>query len=247
MPSQVQNHKAGARGFSFLEVVLVVGLMSILMWAVLSQMTLINQAARSEQVKVDIFQESREFADQLVRDLHQAGYPSIHMFDTSSVSWSPAFSSPLYSDSRLATGLIKISPSEVQFEGDVDGDGYVHIVDYVLQSSGNNCPCLQRSDVLKSSGIAVLSNDIQNVENAGTTADPIFVGYTATGTLISSADETTAAGLNNLASIQTVQYFIKVKAATLDPRTGQAAETTLSGQVKINNCSLAASGQANSC
>jgi hypothetical protein len=223
----------------------VVALMSLLMWAVLNQISLLQQRTRTEQVKVDIFQESREFADQLVRDLHQAGYPNIRMFQTS--GWSPALSSPSYNDFRLATGIIKIAPSEVEFEGDVDGDGYVHVVDYVFGSSGNNCPCLRRSDVLKSSGTTVLSNDVQNVENAATSVDPIFIAYTASGTSVTSEDMTTSAGQTALATIKTVQFILKVKAAIKDPRTGQAPETTLSGQVTIKNCSLAATGQTNSC
>jgi hypothetical protein len=224
---------------------MVVALMSVLMWAVLNQISVAQQRTRTEQVKVDIFQESREFADQLVRDLHQAGYPSIRMFQTS--GWSPALSSPSYSDSRVAAGIIKIAPGEVTFEGDVDGDGYVHVVDYVLESSGNNCPCLERSDVLKSSGATVLSNDVQNVENAGTSEDPIFIAYTASDFSVTSQDMTTTAGQDALATVKTVQFILKVKAATKDPRTGQAPETTLSGQVTIRNCSLAATGQSNSC
>jgi hypothetical protein len=92
-----------------------------------------------------------------------------------------------------------------------------------------------------------LSNDVQNVENAGTSADPIFIAYTASGTAVTSADMTTGAGQISLATIKTVQFVLKVKAPIVDPRTGQAPETTLSGQITIRNCSLAASGQSNSC
>ena len=240
-----QRSRKNCQGFSLLEMMIAVALLALLMWVVLSQVSTAQERTRTEQVKVDIFQESREFADQLVRDLHQAGYPNIRMFQTS--GWSPTLSSPSYNDSRLATGITKIAPGEVTFEGDVDGDGYVHVVDYVLRSTGNNCPCLERSDVLKSSGTTVLSNDVQNVENAGTAADPIFIAYTAAGTAVTSEDMTTSAGQNALATIKTVQFILKVKAAIEDPQTGQAPETTLSGQVAIRNCSLAAAGQTNSC
>ena len=195
-------------------------------------------------MKVDIFQEAREFADQFVRDLHQAGYPSARMFDTS--GWSPALASPATGDSRIAVGITKIAANEITFEGDVDGDGNVHTVDYVLQTTGNNCPCLQRSDNLKS-GTAVLSNDVQNVQSAGTTADPIFIGYTSSGTTVTSADMTTAAGKIALATIKTVQFTLKVKSPVVDTQTLVAPETTLGGQVTIGNCSLAATGQTNSC
>ena len=224
---------------------LVLLLVSLIMGAVLSQVGLVQQRARTDQVTVDIFQESREFADQLMRDLHECGYPSIRMFDTS--SWSTALASPSYSDTRLATGVILISSSEVKFEGDVDGTGNVSIVDYQLVSSGNNCPCLQRSQVLKSTGGTSFSNELQNVQSAGTSSDPIFVGYDGSGTAITSADLTTGAGQNSLASLKTIQWQIKIKAAIVDPQTGLAPETTLHGQAVIGNCSLAASGQTNSC
>jgi prepilin-type N-terminal cleavage/methylation domain-containing protein len=232
-------------GFSLLELMVVVALVSIVFGAVVTQLSLVQQRTRTEDVKLDIFQEAREFGDQIMRDLHQAGYPSVRMFDTS--SWSVAPASPESSDSRLATGIIKISPSEIEFEGDVDGTGVVSVLDYDLVATGNNCPCLQRSQVLKSTGGTSFSNELQNVESAGTTADPIFIAYDSNGNSISSADMTTGAGQNSLASIHTVQWQIKIKAAIADSRTGQAPETTLHGQALIKNCSLAATGQSNSC
>jgi hypothetical protein len=167
------------------------------------------------------------------------------MFDTS--SWTTAVSSPASNDSRLATGIILIGPGEIQFEGDVEGDAKIDVLDYKLVATGNNCPCLQRGGVDKSTGTATLSNEVQNVQSAGTTADPIFVGYTAAGTAVTSADMTTAAGKVALATIKSVQIRIRTKAAILDTQTGQAPETTLGGQVTIVNCSLATTGQTNSC
>jgi prepilin-type N-terminal cleavage/methylation domain-containing protein len=244
MKQRTMKQPTMSRGFSLLEVMVVVALMTILIGSVLSMITVTQQRARAEQVKVDIFQESREFADQFVRDLHQAGYPSTRMFDTS--GWSPALASPAYTDSRIATGVIKIAANEIKFEGDVDGDGNVHTVDYQLTATGNNCPCLTRSDILKT-GTAVFSNDVQNVQTAGTSADPLFIGYTSSGTTVTSADTTTSAGLQALATIKTVQFILKVKAPIVDTQTLVAPETTLGGQVTIGNCSLAATGQTNSC
>ena len=73
------------------------------------------------------------------------------------------------------------------------------------------------------------------------------MAYTASGTTVTSDDMTTGAGLNALATIGTVRFILKVKAPIVDTQTCQAPETTLGGQVTIGNCSLAATGQTNSC
>jgi prepilin-type N-terminal cleavage/methylation domain-containing protein len=240
-----QTRKLSQQGFSLIELLVVVVLLTVLVGGIVSQINVTQQRSRGEQAKLDIFQESRDFVDQFVRDAHEAGYPSYHMFDTG--SWATAPASPIYTDSRLAAGVILIGPSEVKFEGDVEGDGNVDIVDYNLVTTGNNCPCLQRSAVDKTSGVAVFSNEVQNVQSAGTTADPIFVAYTATGTAVTTADLTSAANRQSLATIKTILIRLKTKANILDPQTQQAPECTLSGQVTVVNCSLTANSQANSC
>ena len=245
MIERTRRSKLSQRGFSLIELLTVIVLLSITVGGVVSQISLVEQRSRGEQVKLDIFQESRDFVDQFVRDAHEAGYPSRRMFNTS--SWTVAAASPIYTDTRLAAGIILIGPNEAKFEGDVVGDGNVYVVDYKLLATGNNCPCLQRSAVNKTSGVAVFSNEVQNVQNAGATADPIFVGYTASGSAVTSADLTTLANQQTLATIKTVLIRLKTKAGIADPETGQAAESTLSGQVTIVNCSLTATGQSNSC
>jgi prepilin-type N-terminal cleavage/methylation domain-containing protein len=245
MKPLTQKSKIGSQGFSLIELLVVMLLMSIILGAVVDQIAVVQQRSRTEQAKVDIVQESRAFIDQFMRDAHGTGYPSIRMFDTS--SWTTAPLSPIYTEPKLAAGITFIGPSEIKFEGDVDGDGIVDVVDYNLLATGNNCPCFQRGAVNKASGSAVFSNEVQNVQSAGTTADPIFVGYTASGTAVTSADMTTLTGRQALATIKTVQIRLKTKAGVVDPKTKVAPETTFSGQVTIVNCSLAAAGQTNSC
>jgi prepilin-type N-terminal cleavage/methylation domain-containing protein len=245
MKRLTRKAKLGSQGFSLLELLVVMLLMSIIMGAIVNQISVIQQRSRAEQAKVDIFQESRDFVDQFVRDAHEIGYPSLRMFDTA--SWTTAPLSPIYTEPKLAAGITFIGPSEVKFEGDVEGDAMVDVVDYNLLATGNNCPCLRRGAVDKASGSAIFTNEVQNVQSAGTTADPIFVGYTASGTAVTSADMTTLAGRQALATIKTVQIRLKTKSAVVDPKTQLAPETTLSGQVTIVNCSLAATGQSNSC
>ncbi len=245
MKRLTRKSKMSSHGFSLIELMVVMVLMSIVVGAVVDQIAVILQRSRTEQAKVDIFQEARDFVDQFVRDSHATGYPSKRMFDTA--SWTTAPLSPIYAEPKLAAGIIFIGPSEIKFEGDVEGDAKVDVVDYKLVASGNNCPCLQRTSYDKSTASPNPSNEVENVQSAGTTADPIFVSYTASGTAVISADLTTVAGRQALATIKTVQIRLKTKSAVVDPKTQLAPETTLSGQVTIVNCSLAATGQTNSC
>src|SRR2546428_13730438 len=204
MTQRLKKESFAQLGFSLLELMIVVLILSVITGAVFSQISLVQQRARTEQSKLDIFQESREFMAQLGRDLQQTGSPNFRMFDAS--GWSPALNATPMNDSRLAGGLLKIAPDEIIFEGDVDGDGQVDVLDYKLipASGGNNCPCLQRSQVLKSTGGTVFSTAVQNVQTAGTTADPMFVAYTPARTAGSSADPTTAGRLTPVANSKTI-------------------------------------------
>src|SRR6266478_4087689 len=69
-------------GFSLLELVIVVAILTIVMEVVLKGVNLVTQRSQAEQVKVDIVQEGREFVDEFERDLHQAGYPNCRMVAT---------------------------------------------------------------------------------------------------------------------------------------------------------------------
>ncbi len=167
MNRRTRKSKMCPQGFSLLELLVVMLLMSIIVGAVVSEIAVMQQRSRAEQTKVELFQEARDFVDQFVRDAHETGYPSVRMFDTA--SWPTAPLSPIYTEPKLAAGITFIGPSEIRFEGDVEGSGKVDVVDYNLLATGNNCPCLQRSAVVKASGSAIFSNQVQNVQSAGTT------------------------------------------------------------------------------
>src|SRR6476620_8285627 len=94
-------------GFSLLELLLVVLLLTIVVGAVFSQIERAQVRYRVEDQKVDLTQQEREFIDQFTRDLHQAGYPSVSMFGGQYTT----------SSSQVAGGVWSISATELHMEG----------------------------------------------------------------------------------------------------------------------------------
>src|SRR6188508_2300176 len=134
-------------GFSLLELMLVVVILLVLCAAIFQVINLTIERSSTEQSKLDMFQEAREFMDQMSRDLRQAGYPNARNYAPEILT------DPIVNDSRAAVGIVKIAPGELWFEGDVDGSGTVSVVRYFLDTStANNCPCLKRSQLPKVDG-----------------------------------------------------------------------------------------------
>src|SRR5580704_7969172 len=97
------------QGSTLIELMITISILIVVTGAILSQMGTASQRIAAEQVKVDNFDEARDFVDQFFRDINQIGYPNGHI-----VSFSPSIN-----DSRVAVGLVKISATSVWFEGDI--------------------------------------------------------------------------------------------------------------------------------
>jgi len=242
-----RTYSSSQAGFTLLEMMIVCALLMIIMGAIFAQIKQAQQNSTAQQTKLDLFQEAREFMDQMSRDLRASGYPNTRNFQSDPVS--PPQNSP-----QEALGVVKLDVGEVQFESSIDGSGNVWVIVYQLVTAGPNCPCLVRSQVLKASnppgdplnGQASPQNqtEVQNVLN-GTTSDPIFQAYDANGTAVNlpidiSCDiSSTCTNGENLANVNSIQVRLKVQSPYPDPTTGQKPTMTLISTVRLNNCSVA--------
>lgn len=230
------NQRNRQAGFSLIELMVVLLVLTIMMGAVFSQIRLVQARSSSEQTKLDMFQESREFVDQLERDLHEAGYPNSRNLSTSQML--TGINSP-----GTAVGLVKIDVNELWFEGDVDGDGQVDSVQYHYDGTGTGCPCLKRSQVVKVAGLGPLGQgssfqtEVQNVQNPTS----IFSAYKSDGTQVSipSGGITISSDPATIASIKTIRIQLNVQSPQFDLQTRQYPQVTLMNTVSLNNCSQA--------
>src|SRR3954467_3733769 len=126
-----QRQTTIASGFSLIELMIVLVVLLVITGAIFQVIKLSTERSVTEQTKVDMFQEAREFMDQMSRDLRQAGYPNPRNMDPSLLT-----QNPIMNDHQAAAGLVKVDTGDLWFEGDVDGSGIVSVVQYHLDNTG---------------------------------------------------------------------------------------------------------------
>jgi prepilin-type N-terminal cleavage/methylation domain-containing protein len=183
-----QKPPASHAGFTLLELMIVCAVLAVVLGAVFQGISTVIQRSQAEQVKVDLTQSGREFIDEFERDLHQVGYPNCKMVATAGVVANcPADGTqPLVAmNSAVAVGLVYVDNTKIIFEGDMDGDGTIDSVEYILVDSNGinppvNCPCtLRRNQIPKVNAILpwnqgvppapprIFYQELQNVVNSG--------------------------------------------------------------------------------
>ena len=151
-----QFRRQHENGFTLIETMVTVAVLLVVLGIVFSYIGRLQRVYKTEETKVDATQEARTVLDSLERELHQAGFPGHNM-------WGPnVLNVPILNDKRNAVGIVKISPSDLWFEGDVDNNGQVESIRYTLMdaagaavTAASSCPCsLRRSQMLKQDATA---------------------------------------------------------------------------------------------
>lgn len=225
------------RGYTLLELLIVLAILVTITGAVFEQINAMQKKAGSEATKLDMSQQAREFLDQTVRDLHMAGYPGASMY-----------SNPLLHPSQVAAGLVRVSPTEILLEGDVNNDGNVYSVDisYVANDPNDStCPCIRRSAQAKvdADSFSQPSNpnytETQRVfppgAGAGQSGEDLFAYYDQNGNAIdvgTGVDIRTAPTL--IATIKTVKINLSLLTNQRDPASGGFISTSMSVTSRLN-------------
>jgi len=216
------------RGFSLLELLMVVLLLTIVVAAVFSQIERAQVRYRVEDQKLDLTQQEREFIDQFTRDMHQAGYPSPTLYGTQ-FDLTSQFT---------AAGIWYVSDTEVRMEGDVDGDGIVDEVVYTYVAGAAPCPCLRRSSTPKVAGLLpsaqIAGTTYTQVENlVPINGTPVFAAYDAGGNQVSGSVATV--NNNGLKNIKSIRITLTTQGVTKDNDLQKSIQVTMTGMARLVN------------
>jgi prepilin-type N-terminal cleavage/methylation domain-containing protein len=239
MEKPLRTPKHRQRGFSLIEMLVVIAILATVTSGIFLQLNTAQQRINTEETKVDNFDEARDFVDQFFRDINQIGYPNQHMVNFLSPTLTTA-----WQDSRVAVGLVKVDANSIWFEGDVSGTGQVQSIQYQINGTGTCTLCLQRSQVAKVNGTDPESQGASwGTEVNDVITNPIFTYYDTSGNQITTLPEDIDNNGAVIASIKTIHISLTIQnSAIVDPKTQQPIQSTFEGEVSINNCSMGTTG-----
>jgi prepilin-type N-terminal cleavage/methylation domain-containing protein len=252
-----KRRRPAQMGFSLIELMIVILLLSVIMGSVFSQIDLVQKRFRTEQNKLDISQTAREFLDQIVRDVHKSGYPSLRLYQPSAFADTDPYH---YKSYLVAVGLFYIDPTMIKFEGDLNGDGFVQNVAYKLetdttQAGNENCPCLRRAQANKADGVDPLTwvptyqTQVENIDPSTISTLPVFTAFDNTGTQQTISSGLTKGSLSNswdpedtgpsasdpINRIWTIQVQMSVRSQNTEISNSSRPEVFLTATAQMNN------------
>jgi len=195
-------------GFSLVELLITLLVMGIVIGITLNGVNNVQKRNMAESGKLDMTEQAREALDQIVRDLHQAGWPT--------AASSPGNAALPGTQATTSTGTAQ---SSVTFNGDINGDGNVATVTYqTVPYSGSACPCQVQRTVTIPAGTNT-STVLDNVMGFWLTP------YDGNGTQLTGADPTT----------KRIDIRLDVVTQQSDVSTKKQAAATFYASARLNN------------
>ena len=220
--ARLRQHSQG--GFSLLELLIAIVILAVVMAVIVGGVTQLQKTNTNNAVNVDLTQESRQFMDQVVEDLHEAGFPSVTMFDPATSAANP---------NLYAVGLVNVTSNSIQYEGDVDGTG-VSEVFVQLSPAGGPCPCTLRRGAVSKALYAGGTTPTYYTEVDGVNNLNIFTAYDKSGNLIPlPCAATVCADGSSMVNIKDIGVLLNVKSNVPNPTTGAYTFVTMSTESKV--------------
>lgn len=244
---KTRTHGHGAWGFSLIEMVIAVGLLMIVLAVAVEGIAQMMRRNSAEAEKVDTVQQTRDFVDQMVRDIHVVGFPPGRV-----VNGNPT----CLNNANVSCGLIYFNPTQIQYEGDLDGTGTVYQVwMQLLAPASGSCPCiLQRGVITKAQALAgqipTYFTEVNGVLNSGNGAGaatyPISLPGGADYSAYGPSDVFHAYDVNadvvgpctdaiSCSSIRSLQITTNVVPNYMDTKTNTFPVYSITSKARLNN------------
>ena len=170
------------RGFSLIEMLVALFILSVVLAIVTDGIVQMQNRNNAITQKTDSIQMTRDYIDQMVRDIHNAGYPPSNIFSGSPDCIASAVAT------NVACGILSFQPNQVIYEADLDGTGTVYRIWLnLVPGPGGTCPCtLQRGVLPKVNAMApgavyTFYTEVSGVLNSGNGAGGSLYGVTLPG------------------------------------------------------------------
>ena len=237
----------GEDGFSLLEMMIALAILTVVIGVAVDGLTQMQHRDLAEQSKTDTVQETRDFVDQMVRDLHDVGYPPRVVFvnkpNCAGLFW-------------VSCSLIYFSSTEIRYEGDLDGTGTVYrVIMQLVPPASGKCPCiLQRGVIDKNSALAgnvpTYYTEVNGVLNSGDGAGGSTYGtdlpgpgsyssYTTSNVFdaydVNAVPVGTCIDATSCASIDSLQITVNVASKSADLKTGIYSVYSMTSKARVNN------------
>ena len=240
----------GTAGFSLLEMLITITIMVIVFGVVVEGMIKMQQRNFAESSKVDTVQQTRDFVDQMVRDIHMVGYPPTRL---------TAGNPNCVNIVTVSCGLIHFDSTSIKYEGDLDGTGTVYQVWLqLLPPASGNCPCiLQRGAITKTAALGgavpTYFTEVNGVLNSGNGAGAatypismpgpvsyaaygpadVFGAYDQNATPFGVCDEATPP--NSCSGLRSLQITVNVAPNFMDVSSKSYPVYSITSKARLNN------------
>ncbi len=186
-------HTLSPRGFSLLELLIVVAVFTFITGGLFTVLDKSQNRYQFEQDVTEAQQTARNALDTMEREIRLAGFPKTTYYD-SALGYS-------LNSNTIAQGFTAATATSMIFEGDINEDGIVEVVQYTLGSG-----VLQRSAVAKPGGGVAATADLKTLaENVRALT---FTYYDSAGTATATP-----------ASVKRVRIDLNLGTNRVDPET----------------------------
>ena len=198
------------RGFSLLELLIVLAVFSLILGGLFSSAKTAQARYGFAQDILDSQQSARSAIDMMSREIRQAGFPKTEYYDAA-LGWNASNSN------KVATGFITVNSTQMGFEGDINEDGIVELVEYRL-----NGTVLERSAVAKPSG-------------GGTPTSSFVPMANNIRTLTFNYYDTNGNSTTTAASVKSVSISLDLSTNLFDPQAKTLQTVSLAARVCVRN------------